>query len=82
MRQPGIIGVAQPVIGMRIERYVHHRPLRLGMRRHPTLKILINPMRVDRTRTVIVYFVGIEQAAFLLVYLFSVVSQGGIERVA
>ncbi len=80
--QCSIVCVAQPVIGMRIKGYVHHRFFGLCMRRHPAHEVLIYTVDVHRAGTVIIYFVGVEQPAFFLVDFLPVVADGTVKGVA
>mgnify|MGYP000952947980 CR=1 FL=1 len=77
-----IVGVAQTVVGMRIEGNVHHRSLGLRMRRHPAHEILIYSMDVHRAGTIIIYFVGVEQPAFFLVDFLPVIADCAVKGVA
>ena len=78
----GKVNIRKPVVRVRIERYVHHRLFGFGIGRHPPLEILKRTVYVDSPCSVVEDFVGVEQPAFLLVYLFAVVNQSSVKGVA
>ena len=82
MGQCSIVCVTQPVVGMRIKGYVHHRFLCLRVRWHPAHEVLIYTVDVHRAGTVIIYFVGVEQPPFLLVDFLPVVADCAVKGVS
>ena len=70
-----ILCLTEPVVGMRVEGYVHHSFLCLSCLRHPSLEILENPLNVYSPGAVIVEFIGIKYPAMLLVDLLPVIHQ-------
>lgn len=68
-----VLHLAQTVVRMWIEGYVHHRFLGSGMLGHPPLEILESPVYVYVAGTVIINFVGVEDTTLLLVYLLAVI---------
>ena len=74
--------VRQNIVGMRIERDMHHRFLHLRPHGHQSEKVLHSPVDVHRSRTVIVDAVGCQKPPFRLVDLLPVVGKCAIQRVS
>ena len=76
------LGVGQHIVGMRVERDMHHRLLHLRPHGHQGEEVLHRPADVHRSRTVIVDAVGRQQPPFLLVDLLPVVGKCAVQRVS
>ena len=72
--------IRQYVIGMRIERDMHHRFLHLRPHGHHAEKILHSPVDVHLSRTVIVDAVGRQKLPFRLVDFLPVVGKCAVQR--
>ena len=82
MGEAGIFSFAQNVVGIRIQGNVHHRLLRPRGLRHPPFEILESPVNIDIAGTVVVDFIGVEDAPFLLVDFLAVIYYRTIQRAA
>ena len=74
--------VRQNIVGMRIERDMHHRFLHLRPHGHHAEKVLHSPMDVHRSRAVIVDAVGCQKSPFRLVDFLPVVGKCAVQRVS
>ena len=74
--------VRQNIVGMRIERDMHHRFLHLRPHGHQSEKVLHSPVDIHRPRTVIVDAVGCQKPPFRLVDLFPVVGKCAVQRLS
>ena len=77
-----ILCFAEPVVGMRVQRNVHHCLFGFGSLRHPAFEILEDTVDVYLPAAVIVDFVCVEHPSMLLIDLLSVVDQTSVKRIS
>lgn len=76
------IGIAQPVIGVRIQGYVHHGLFGACRRWHPSLEILVGTPDIHRAAAVVEYLVGVKHPPFFLVDFLTVICDSPVQRTA